>query len=86
MNNALEGGRLYRAVFLDVAQAFDKVWNTGFINKIGCLLPHIPGEIQYKAIFSEQHEIRAGILQAKSYTVPYPHCRYLSHLRLLTIR
>jgi hypothetical protein len=35
----LEGQTLCTAVFLDVAQAFDKVWNTGLLYKIKTTLP-----------------------------------------------
>jgi len=40
INNALENREYCSAVFLDITQAFDKVWHTGLLYKIKKLLPH----------------------------------------------
>jgi hypothetical protein len=39
INKAMENRQYYTAVFLDVCQAFDKVWHPGLLIKIKSLLP-----------------------------------------------
>ena len=39
IEKALEDGHVCSAVFLDIAQAFDKVWHNGLLNKLRKLLP-----------------------------------------------
>lgn len=40
INSALEEKKFCSAAFLDIRQAFDKVWHTGLLSKIKYLLPH----------------------------------------------
>lgn len=39
IESAFENKKVCSAVFLDVSQAFDKVWHKGLIHKLRCLLP-----------------------------------------------
>jgi hypothetical protein len=39
IENALEEEKIWSAVFLDVAQAFDKVWHEGLNYKLRTILP-----------------------------------------------
>lgn len=40
INKALEGKQYCSAAFLDISQAFDKVWHTGLLYKLKKILPH----------------------------------------------
>lgn len=40
IRNTLEGKEYCSAVFLDIQQAFDKVWHSGLLYKIKCNIPH----------------------------------------------
>ena len=63
------------AVFLDVAQAFDKVWHAGLIHKIKKFLPSNTHEVlvsylsdrkfrvKYKDFVTTDHHINAGVTQ-----------------------
>ena len=63
------------AIFLDVAQAFDKVWHKGLIYKIKCLLPPCTHKllesylsdrifrVKYNDFVTEEFEIKAGVPQ-----------------------
>ena len=37
INEALEGGKEVRVVFLDISKAFDKVWQAGLLRKLEAL-------------------------------------------------
>lgn len=72
---ALEGKQVCSAVFLDVAQAFDKVWHKGLILKLNKILPkqyvevvtsYISGRcfrIKQENQYSDLMEIKAGVPQ-----------------------
>ena len=63
------------AVFLDVAQAFDKMWHTGLLYKLKAILPgpyNLPLKsyltdryfhIRYNGTYSDCHEVKAGVPQ-----------------------
>jgi hypothetical protein len=71
----LEGKRLCAAVFLDVTQAFDKVWHTGLLYNIKTTLPspyylllksylHTRFfQVTYKGSYSTCHEVLSGVPQ-----------------------
>jgi hypothetical protein len=40
INNDLESKRYFSAAFIDISQAFDKVWHTGFLHKLKRAFPH----------------------------------------------
>jgi hypothetical protein len=40
INNDLESKSYCSAAFIDISQAFDKVWHTGLIYKLKCAFPH----------------------------------------------
>lgn len=75
IEKALEGKKVCSAVFLDVAQAFDKVWHEGLNHKLRCLLPkqyaavlesYLSGRffrIKQEDSYSELTEIKAGVPQ-----------------------
>lgn len=72
---ALDTKQFCSAVFLDIAQAFDKVWHEGLIHKIKVLLPPCFHKIltnyllnrkflvKYKSALSNSYNIRAGVPQ-----------------------
>lgn len=72
---ALEERKVCSAVFLDVAQAFDKVWHEGLIYKLRCMLPnqyasilksYLDGRhfrIKQQNTYSKLREIKAGVPQ-----------------------
>jgi hypothetical protein len=71
----LENKRYCSAAFLDVAQAFDKVWHQGLLFKIKSILPHTYYgilksylsdryfQIKYKDIVTDLHNIGSGVPQ-----------------------
>ena len=75
IRSAFEFGEYCSAIFLDVAQAFDKVWHEGLIHKIRCLLPqnvHAVLEsyltnrlfrVRHKSYISSDFQICAGVPQ-----------------------
>lgn len=75
IRDALEKKQYCSAVFLDVQQAFDKVWHQGLLFKIKSLLPHnmyvlLQSYIQKRIFrvrvndsYSGFHEIKAGVPQ-----------------------
>lgn len=75
IEKALEEKRICTAIFLDVAQAFDKVWHEGLIYKLRRILPekyclllefYIKGRyfrIKREETYSDLKEIRAGVPQ-----------------------
>ncbi len=62
IKNALDGRKYCSAVFLDVAQAFDKVWHDGLISKIKKLLP------------TEFHNILENYLRLRKFQIKYNEC------------
>jgi len=70
---SLEGKRLCTAVFLDVTQAFNKVWHTGLLYKIKTTLPSPYYlllksylntrffQVKYNGSYSTCHEVLSGI-------------------------
>lgn len=75
IEKALEEKKVCSAVFLDVAQAFDKVWHKGLVYKLYDVLPKSFAEIlesyvfdryfriKYENAYSEIKEIKAGVPQ-----------------------
>ena len=75
IENTFESKSVCSAVFLDVSQAFDKVWHPGLLFKIKKILPKQFCEviksyleerffrIKYEDAFSELKEIKAGVPQ-----------------------
>jgi hypothetical protein len=71
----LENKRFCSAAFLDVAQAFDKVWHAGLLFKIKTLLPHTYYgiiksylsnrlfQIKYQEYLTDLHDISSGVPQ-----------------------
>jgi len=71
----LEGQQLCTAVFLDVAQAFDKVWHTGLLYKLKTTLPgpyylllktYLHSryfKVKYNSSYSSCHEVLSGVPQ-----------------------
>lgn len=71
----LEGQQLCTAVFLDVAQAFDKVWHTGLLHKLKTTLPgpyylllktYLHSryfQVKYNSSYSSCHEVLSGVPQ-----------------------
>jgi len=72
---SLEGKRLCTEVFLDVTQAFDKVWHTGLLYKIKTTLPNPYYlllksylhtrffQVKYNGSYSTCHEVLSGVPQ-----------------------
>lgn len=75
IRKALEYKKYCSAIFLDVAQAFDKVWHEGLIHKIKCLLPQCTHKIlesyisnrlfrvKYNEHVTRNYSIKAGVPQ-----------------------
>lgn len=75
IEKTLEEGKVCSTVYLDVAQAFDRVWHEGLMNKLYKLLPKQFGDliksylsgrlfrVKYDNEYSEIKEIRAGVPQ-----------------------
>lgn len=75
IKQSLEGGKYCSAAFLDIQQAFDKVWHAGLLFKIKSLLPH--GyynilksyleqryfQIKFQGVYSSFYEIHSGVPQ-----------------------
>ena len=72
---SLEDRTLCTAAFLDVAQAFDKVWHTGLLYKLRAALPgpyylllktYLTDryfQVRYKDACSDCHEVKSGVPQ-----------------------
>ena len=72
---SLEERTLCTAVFLDVAQAFDKVWHIGLLYKLKATLPgpyylllksYLTDryfQVRYNGTYSDCHEVRSGVPQ-----------------------
>ena len=58
IKNALEEKNYCTAVFLDIAQAFDKVWHEGLIYKIKTLLPKQFYEILENYLFQRNYQVK----------------------------
>ena len=64
IENALDKKQICSAIFLDVAQAFDKVWHEGLVYKLNQQLPY-----QYAALLESYLSNRAfRIKQGKEYS------------------
>ena len=73
--SSLEERALCTAVFLDVAQAFDKVWNIGLLYKLNASLPgsyylllqsYLTDryfQVRYNGVCSDCNEVRSGVPQ-----------------------
>jgi len=78
----LEERALYKAVFLDIAQAFDKVWHIGLLYKLKAtfqgpyypLLQSYPIEsyfqVRYNGMCSDCYEVRSGVPQGSVLGLP----------------
>jgi hypothetical protein len=77
INNDLENKRYCTAAFLDISQAFDKVWHTGLFLKLKQALPH-PAytilrsyltnrmfQVRHQEEFTMLHPIHAGVPQGR---------------------
>jgi len=72
---SLEERTLCTAVFLDIAQAFDKVWHTGLLYKLKATLPgpyylllksYLTDryfQVRYNGTYSDCHEVKSGVSQ-----------------------
>ena len=71
----LENRRFCSAAFIDISQAFDKVWHTGLLHKIKLAFPH-PAytllksylsdrtfQVRYQAEYTTLHDIHSGVPQ-----------------------
>lgn len=75
IRQALESKQYCSAAFLDVRQAFDKVWHLGLLYKLKCLLPHPYYsvlksylcnryfQIKYQDVTTSLHGIQSGVPQ-----------------------
>ena len=75
IEKALENKKVVSAVFLDVAQAFDKVWHDGLLSKLRAILPgnHVrllesyltdrKFRVRYEDSFSTFRDVLAGVPQ-----------------------
>jgi hypothetical protein len=60
INKALEDGKYCTAVFLDVSQAFDRVWNSGLLYKIKQFLPPPYFYLLKSYLSYRQFQVRVG--------------------------
>jgi hypothetical protein len=60
INRALEYRSYCTAVFLDVSQAFDRVWHSGLLYKIKQILPPSYFNLLKSYVNDRQFQIRAG--------------------------
>lgn len=75
ISKCLENKLYCSTVFLDISQAFDKVWHDGLLYKLKKLLPHSffhilksyldkrSYQVKYKEELSDLHEIKSGVPQ-----------------------
>ena len=75
ISSDLEGKRYCSAAFLDISQAFDKVWYTGLLYKLKKLLPHdyylvlrsyLQGRyffVKHQDEFTSFHQVNSGVPQ-----------------------
>jgi hypothetical protein len=60
INKALEDRKYYAAVFLDVSQAFDRVWHSGLLYKIKQFLPPPYFHLLKSYLSDRQFQVRVG--------------------------
>ena len=90
IEQALEEKLVCSSIFLDVAQAFDKVWHEGLIKKLSELLPKEYAELIKSYItdrlfrvkqedkYSDLKEIKAGVPQGSIIgPIQYYYCNFL---------
>jgi hypothetical protein len=75
INDDLENKRVCSAAFIDISQAFDKVWHTGLLYKIKLAFPHPvyaliksyltyrTFQVRYQAEYTTLHDIHSGVPQ-----------------------
>src|SRR6266576_399594 len=94
IERALEEKKFCSTVFLDVSQAFDRVWYEGLIHKLSLMLPgnlclliqSYLADRTFKVVHedtqSQFYTIQAGVPQCiRTYPVQSLHCRYTNHGR-----
>jgi hypothetical protein len=60
INKALDERKYYAAVFLDVSQAFDRVWHSGLLYKIKQFLPPPYFHLLKSYLSDQQFQVRVG--------------------------
>jgi hypothetical protein len=60
INKALEDGKYCAAMFLDVSQAFDRVWHSGLLYKIKQFLPPLYFHLLKSYLSDRQFQVRVG--------------------------
>lgn len=95
IHTAFETKQFCSAAFLDIAQAFDKVWHSGLLYKIKINLPHpyfliIKSfltnryfQIKYHSVLSSFHSINSGVPQG-SVLSPFLYNLYTSDFPTMT--
>jgi retron-type reverse transcriptase len=75
IHNDLENKRYCSAVFIDISQAFDKVWHTGLFYKLKRIFPHPTYmilksyltdrtfQVRYQEEYTTLHTIQSGVPQ-----------------------
>ena len=94
VTEALENHKYFTAAFLDISQAFDKVWHEGLICKLRPLFPasthkllrsyleHRYFQIKYRQAYSPLHPVLPGVSQ-RSVLGPLLYLMYAADLRTM---